>query len=101
MTITTISVRVPQTVKSELKEFEREEKLLQTSEATRKLLLMGLETWHRERALRLLELGKISFSKAAQMAKMNIWDFTLLIKERKIVWIKDAKFIEKDIDAIQ
>ncbi len=101
MSISTISVRIPELVKKELKEFEREEKLIQTSEATRKLLLIGLETWRRERALDLLSQSKISFSKAAQMAKMNVWDFTSLIKERKIVWIKDAALIEKDINAIQ
>lgn len=100
MAITTISVRLPDEVKKELKEFERDEKLIQTSEATRKLLLMGLETWRRERSLALLSQGKISFSKAAQMAKLNVWDFTSLIKERKIVWIKDTALIEKDIDAI-
>ncbi len=101
MTITTISVRVPEQVRKEVKEFEREEKLLQTSEATRKLILLGLESWRRERALQLLHLGKISVVKAAQMAQMDVWQFLELVQERKINWIKDLTFIHKDISAAQ
>ncbi len=100
MTIATISVRVPDEIKQEVKDFEKEEKLLQTSEATRKLLLMGLETWRKERAIRSLEQGKMSFTKAAQIAKMDLWEFVELVKERKIIWIKNKDFLKKDLEIV-
>ncbi len=100
MTIATISVRVPDDIKQEVKDFEKEEKLLQTSEATRKLLLMGLETWRKERAIRSLEQGKMSFTKAAQIAKMDLWEFVELVKERKIIWIKNKDFLKKDLEIV-
>ena len=100
MTIATISVRISDEIKQELKDFEKEEKLLQTSEATRKLLLMGLETWRKEKAIRLLEQRKISFTRAAQIAKMDLWEFQELVKDRKIIWIKNKEFLKKDLEFI-
>ncbi len=99
MTIATISVRVPEDIKNDLKEFEKDEKMTQTSEAARKLLLMGLEIWKRDKALRLLEAGKVTFLKAAEIAEVNVWDFAALVKERKIVWIKNKEFARRDIEA--
>lgn len=93
----TISVRVSPEIKQELKEFAKDEKLEQTSEAARKLLAIGLEEWHRKRALRLFSLGRITLSKGAGLARMNVWDFAQFVKERGTPWIKDKKFIEKDL----
>lgn len=99
MGISTVSVRVPEEIKQELKLFERDEKLTQTSEATRKLLLIGLETWRREKALRLLEQGEVTFSKAAKLARMTVWEFADLIKQRKVVWIRNREMIRQDLRA--
>ncbi len=99
MAITTISVRVPEEVKSEVQEFEKDEKLIQMSEAARKLLLMGLESWRKEKALHLFAQGRVTFSKAAQIAKVDAWEFADLIKERKIVWIKNVERLKRDITA--
>lgn len=49
-----------------------------------------------DNALKLLEEGEVSFSKAAKLAGLNIWDFADLIRERKVVWIKNKEFIKKD-----
>lgn len=99
MTIATISVRVPEDIKHDLKEFEKDEKLTQTSEAARKLLLLGLEIWRKDKALKLLEQGKITFSKAAEIAELNVWEFAALVKERKIAWIKNKEYARRDIEA--
>ena len=80
-----------------LKEVAKEEKLEQPSEAARKVLTLGLERWREERALQLLGEGRVSFSKAAQIAKMDIWDFTRLIKIRKITWVADS-VIREDLE---
>lgn len=94
---TAISVRIQDDVKKELDIFTKEEKLEQTSEAARKLLSIGLEEWRKEKAIKLLESGKITISKAAEIAKINIWDMILLIKERGVVWNKNKENIISDI----
>lgn len=99
MGIATISVRVPAEIKSELKHFERDEKLTQTSEAARKVLMIGLEKWRKERALRLFEAGEVSFSKAAEIAKITVWEFAELVKDKKITWLRNKEMIHKDISA--
>jgi len=60
----------------------------------------GKEVKQHEKALALLKSGKVSFSKAAELAKMNLWDFSDLVKVRKIIWIKNKKEIEKDLNSI-
>lgn len=52
-----------------------------------------------KKALALLASGKTTFSSAASLAGMNVWDFADLVKEEKIVWIKEKKFIEEDVSA--
>lgn len=96
--MTTVSVRLADEIKQEIDYFAREEKLEDTSEATRKLIAIGLEDFHRERALKMLQVGRVSFLKAAKIARMNVWDFAELVKSRKIVWISDKEFIKKDIE---
>jgi predicted HTH domain antitoxin len=101
MAVGTISMRLPEQVRHEVEQFEKDEKLTQISEAARKLLLIGLESWKKEKALKLLEQGKISFSRAAAIAGLDVWSFADLVKEQKIVWIKDKEMIQQDIEAAQ
>lgn len=94
----TISVRVSDEIKTDVDRFAKEEKLEQTSEAARKLIAIGIEEWRKDKALELIEKGKVSFLKAAEIAKMNVWDFADLIKEREIVWIRDKEGVKKEIE---
>ncbi len=48
-------------------------------------------------ALKSLEDGKVTFLKAAQLAGLSVWDFADLVQEKGIIWIKDKRFIRKDI----
>ena len=93
----TISVRVSPEIQNELKEFAKDEKLEQTSEAARKLLQIGLEEWNKKRALRLFCLGKITLSKGAELCRINVWEFNDLVKEKGSAWIKDERFLEQDL----
>lgn len=93
----TISLRISPETRHELKEFAKDEKLEQTSEAARKLLVLGLDEWHQKKALRLFSLGKITLSKGAKLARMGIWDFTDMVRQRGFPWIKEKKFIERDL----
>ncbi len=99
MGIATISVRVPDDIKEDVAEFERDEKLTQTSEAARKLIMLGLEIWRKDKALKLFESGKVTFSKAAEIAELDVWEFAALVKEKKTVWIKNKEFLRRDIEA--
>lgn len=99
MGISTISVRVPKQVRKDLDSFERDEKLTQTSEAARKLLMIGLEFWRKEKALKLLGQGEVTFSKAAEIAQLSVWDFAELVKEKGVVWIRNRETILRDIQA--
>jgi predicted HTH domain antitoxin len=92
----TISTRVNEKLMEDIEEFMEEEKL-DKSIALRKLIAEALEEWKKEKALDLLEKGRITFTKAAEIAEMNVWDFSNLVKEKKIAWIKDGEKIEKDI----
>lgn len=94
----TISTRVNEKLMEDIEKFMEEEKL-DKSIALRKLIAEALGEWKKERTLNLLGKGKITFTKAAEIAEMNIWDFSELVKEKKITWIKDREKIKEDIGA--
>lgn len=94
----TISTRVNEKLMEDIEKFMDEEKL-DKSIALRKLIAEALEEWKKERSIDLLEKGRITFTKAAEIAEMNIWDFSELVKEKKIIWIKDRDKIKGDIEA--
>ena len=85
----TISTRVPDELEAELEAY-LETETLDRSTAVRKLLSEGLEQWRREQALEQLAAGTITFSKAAALAGMSVWDFAQLAKERDITWVGDT-----------
>jgi predicted HTH domain antitoxin len=95
----TISVRISPGMKDELRKFAKDERLEQTSEAARKLLIQGLNNWHRKKALALFTAGKITLSKAASLAQMDVWEFAEHVKKHSVPWIKEKRFIQKDIAA--
>ena len=74
------------------------EESLEKSASVRKLLAEGLRHWKEERALKFLEKGKVSFLKASEMAGLSVWDFSDLVRDKGIVWVKSGKFIRSDIE---
>jgi len=88
MTEVTVSARISKEMERELEEIMREEHL-EKSAALRKLLHVGLSEVRQERALRLLAGGKVSFGRAAEIARMNLWEFADLVRERRIPWVAD------------
>lgn len=91
----TLSTRIPEDLEEEFEEFRKEEKL-DKSVALRKLMSEGLEEWKRHRALKLLNEGRVTFSRAAEIADMNVWDFAELVRKEKITWVKDER-VKEDI----
>lgn len=94
----TISARVPDELEAELDAYLEDENL-DRSTAVRKLLSEGLEEWRREQALDQLADGSITFSRAAELAGMSVWDFAQLAKERDITWVADDH-LESDLEAL-
>ena len=66
--------------------------------ALKKLLTLAISEWKKERALKMLSEGKISYLKAAKEAGMNVWDFAEFLRENKIVWVKGVG-IHRDLNA--
>ncbi len=88
MTEVTVSARIPKDMEEEVEQLMREEHL-ERSAAIRTLLHLGLERYRRERALRLLAEGKATLSRGAEVARMSVWEFADLVRERKIAWVAD------------
>jgi len=64
--------------------FERTDK----ATAVRKILEIGIDEWRKRYALSLIQEGKVSFNKASQIAKLSVWDFAELLRQRRVEWIK-------------
>jgi len=92
----TISSRISKKLARDLETYMREESL-EKSASIRKLLSEALKNWKKERALKMLKEGRVSFVKAAEIAEMSVWEFADLIRKEDIVWIKSKEMIEEDI----
>lgn len=75
-------------MEKEVEELMRDEHL-EKSAALRKILHLGLEGYRRERALRLLSERKVTLSRAAEVAKVSVWEMLAIVKERQITWVDD------------
>ena len=85
----TVSARLPDELEAELEAYLEAEHL-ERSTAVRKLLAEGLAEWRRERALERLEAGEVSFSRAADLADMSVWDFARLVREADVTWVDET-----------
>jgi metal-responsive CopG/Arc/MetJ family transcriptional regulator len=94
----TISARLPDELESELEAYI-DEKNLDRSTAVRKLLAEGLDGWRRDRAVEELAAGRITFSTAADMAGLSVWEFARLAKERDLTWVA-GDHLESDLEAL-
>lgn len=88
MTEVTVSARIPKEMEKEVEALMREERL-EKSAALRRILHLGLDTYRRERALALLSARKVTISRAAEIAKVSLWEMMDLVRERRIVWVDD------------
>lgn len=94
----TISARVPDELEAELETYVEDEHL-DRSTAVRKLLTEGLDEWRRERAVERLADGQITFSKAAELADMSVWDFAQFAREREVTWVSEDH-LDDDLEAL-
>ena len=87
MTLKPLAVRVPEEVEKEIREIIEEEKLDKAT-VVRNLLEIGIAEWRKQTALDLLQKGKVTFAKAAEMARLSLWEFADLIKQRNVEWVR-------------
>lgn len=92
----TLSTRVEKEVEEEVAMVMQVEKIDKAT-AVRKLLKMGVKEWRLELALELLTEEKVTVWKAAEIAKIPLWDIVDVIKQRKITLPIAAEDIIEDI----
>jgi predicted HTH domain antitoxin len=87
LTLKPLAVRIPEEIEKEIQEvIEREG--LDKATAVRTLLELGIGEWRKQTALELLRDGKVTFAKAAEIAKLSLWEFADLVKQRNIEWVR-------------
>jgi predicted HTH domain antitoxin len=97
LTLKPLAVRIPKELEKELLEIIEQEKLDKAT-VVRSLLEIGIVEWRKQTALEFLREGKVTFAKAAQMAKLSLWEFADLVKQRNVEWVRyTPEEIEKEL----
>lgn len=94
----TISARVPDELESEFERYLEDEQL-DRSTAIRKLLSESLDQWRREQALEALAEGRVTLSRAAEIAELSVWELAQLAAEHDITWVDDDH-LDGDLEAL-
>ncbi|MCS7096817.1 MAG: UPF0175 family protein, partial [Nitrososphaerota archaeon] len=87
MTLKPLAVRIPEEIEKEIQEVVKREGLDKAT-VVMALLELGVGEWRKQTALELLRDGKVTFAKAAEMAKLSLWEFADLVKQRNIEWVR-------------
>jgi len=96
LTLKPLAVRIPEEIEKEILEVAEREKLDKAT-VVRTLLQLGIVEWRKQTALELLRDGKVTFTKAAKMAKLSLWEFADLVKQRNVEWVRyTPEEIEKE-----
>ena len=97
LTLKPLAVRVSAEVEKEICEIVDEEKLDKAT-VVRNLLELGLAEWRIQTALELLQKGKVTFAKAAEMTRVSLWEFADLVKQRNVEWVRyTPEEVENDL----
>jgi len=96
LTLKPLAVRVPVELEKEILEIVKKEKLDKAT-VVRNLLETGIMEWRKQTAIELLQKGKATFAKAADIAKLSLWEFADLVKQRNIEWVRyEPEDVEKE-----
>jgi predicted HTH domain antitoxin len=97
LTLKPLAVRIPKKIEKEILEVVERAKLDKAT-VVRNLLELGIAEWRKQTALELLRDGKVTFAKAAEMAKLSLWEFADLVKQRNVEWVRfSPEEIEKEL----
>ena len=96
LTLKPLAVRVPAELEKEIIEIIKKEKLDKAT-VVRNLLEKGIMEWRKQTALDLLQKREATFAKAADIAKLSLWEFADLVKQRNIEWVRyEPEDVEKE-----
>jgi len=96
LTLKPLTVRIPEEIEKEIQEVVEREGWDKAT-AVRTLLELGISEWRKQTALELLRNGKVTFAKAAEMAKLSLWEFADLVKQHNIEWVRySPEEVEKE-----
>lgn len=87
LTLKPLAVRVPKEVDKDIRAIVEEEKLDKAT-VVRNLLEIGIAEWRKQTAVEFLQKGKVTFAKAAEIAKLSLWEFADLVKQRNVEWVR-------------
>jgi len=87
LTLKPLAVRIPEEIEKEILEVVERAKLDKAT-VVRNLLELGIAEWRKQTALELLRDGKVTFAKAAEIAKLSLWEFADLVKQRNVEWVR-------------
>jgi len=92
-----LTVRIPEKLEKQILEAAERMKLDKAT-VVRKLLEAGIEEWRKQTALELLRNGKVTFAKAAEIAKLSLWELADLVKQRNVEWVKEDETMETTVN---
>ncbi len=96
LTLKPLAVRVPAKLDEEISDIIKKEKLDKAT-VVRNLLETGIAEWRKQTALELLGQGKATFTEAAGVAKLSLWEFADLVKQCNVEWVRfESEDVEKD-----
>lgn len=93
-----VSTRIPEELEADLEAYIDEENL-DRSTAVRQLLTEGLDAWRTRRALSQLQKGEVSFTRAAELAGVSVWNFAKLVRDDDIDWVS-GDVVDADLDGV-
>jgi len=97
LTLKPLAVRIPEETEKEILAAAERMKVDKAT-VVRTLLEMGIEEWRKQTAMELLRNGKVTFAKAAEMAKLSLWELADLVKQRNVEWVRyTPEEIEKEL----
>jgi predicted HTH domain antitoxin len=94
-----ISARLPKDRIKLIEEIAQEEKIDKSSILER-ALEQYIREWALKKALELYRNGKITLSRAAEIADLSIWEIIDILEKRKIIIQYDVEDFEEDMKAI-
>jgi predicted HTH domain antitoxin len=96
----TITTRLPEEYVLGIGEIAEIENL-DTSGVIRKLLARAIEEWKKEYAVEKYKQGEFSFGQSAKFANVSVWDFPLLLKEKKVPLNMDVEEFKEELNTVQ
>ncbi len=97
--MTTLTARIPEAISRELDAVSEEEQL-DKSTVVRKFLAESLGKWREDRAVRLYKEKLFSAEQASHYARVSLWKFFDLLKEKNVFISYDMDEFEEDLKAI-